>query len=110
PRAVAAVPDSPIGAAPSFEADDAIGTLARKAEAAGLDVVILTGDLDVLQLVTEHVRVFASRRGITETIVYDVDKVHERYGFEPPLVVDFKALQGDPSDNIPGVPGIGEKT
>jgi DNA polymerase-1 len=95
---------------PTFEADDVIGTLAQKAEAAGLDVIILTGDLDVLQLVTEHIRVYASRRGISETIIYDLDKVRERYGFEPPLVVDFKALQGDPSDNIPGVPGIGEKT
>ncbi len=100
----------PIVEIPTFEADDVIGTLAQQAEAAGLDVIILTGDLDVLQLVTEHVRVFASRRGISDTIIYDVDKVRERYGFEPPLVVDFKALQGDPSDNIPGVPGIGEKT
>ena len=100
----------PIIEVPTFEADDVIGTLAVKAEAAGLDVIILTGDLDTLQLVTEHVRVYASRRGISETIIYDVEKVRERYGFEPPLVVDFKALQGDPSDNIPGVPGIGEKT
>ncbi|MBV8301083.1 MAG: DNA polymerase I, partial [Candidatus Dormibacteraeota bacterium] len=100
----------PIVEVPSYEADDVIGTLARKAEAAGLDVVILTGDLDVLQLVTPHVRVFASRRGLSDTIVYDEDKVRERFGFEPPLVVDYKALQGDPSDNIPGVPGIGEKT
>ena len=95
----------PIVEVPRYEADDVIGTLAQKAEAAGLDVIILTGDLDVLQLVTEHIRVFASRRGISDTIIYDIDKVRERYGFEPPLVVDFKALQGDPSDNIPGVPG-----
>jgi DNA polymerase-1 len=100
----------PIVEIPTFEADDVIGTLARKAEGAGLDVIIVTGDLDVLQLVTEHIRVFASRRGLSDTIIYDLDKVRERYGFEPPLVVDFKALQGDPSDNIPGVPGIGEKT
>ena len=100
----------PIIEIPTFEADDVIGTLAQKAEAAELDVIILTGDLDVLQLVTEHIRVFASRRGLSDTIIYDLDKVRERYGFEPPLVVDFKALQGDPSDNIPGVPGIGEKT
>ena len=100
----------PIIEVPRYEADDVIGTLAQKGEAAELDVIILTGDLDVLQLVTEHIRVFASRRGISDTIIYDVDKVRERYGFEPPLVVDFKALQGDPSDNIPGVPGIGEKT
>ena len=76
----------PIIEVPTFEADDVIGTLAQKAEAAGLDVIILTGDLDVLQLVTEHIRVFASRRGISDTIIYDVDKVRERYGFEPPLV------------------------
>ncbi len=100
----------PIIEVPTFEADDVIGTLAVKAEAAELDVIILTGDLDTLQLVTEHIRVYASRRGISETIIYDVEKVRERYGFEPPLVVDFKALQGDASDNIPGVPGIGEKT
>jgi DNA polymerase-1 len=100
----------PIIEVPRYEADDVIGTLAQKGEAAGLDVIILTGDLDVVQLVTEHIRVFASRRGISDTIIYDVAKVRERYGFEPPLVVDFKALQGDPSDNIPGVPGIGEKT
>ncbi|MBV8195127.1 MAG: DNA polymerase I [Candidatus Dormibacteraeota bacterium] len=100
----------PMVEVPTFEADDVIGTLARRAEAAGLDVVILTGDLDVLQLVTDHVRVFASRRGLSDTIVYDVAKVRDRYGFEPPRVVDFKALQGDASDNIPGVPGIGEKT
>jgi DNA polymerase I len=109
-RDVVQVLGIPIVEVPTFEADDVIGTLARKAEAAGLDVIIVTGDLDTLQLVTEHIRVFASRRGISDIIIYDLDKVRERYGFEPPLVVDFKALQGDPSDNIPGVPGIGEKT
>ena len=100
----------PIVEVPTFEADDVIGTLSRRAVEAGLDVIVLTGDLDVLQLVNEHVVVFASRRGLSDTIVYDLDRVRERYGFEPPLVVDFKALQGDPSDNIPGIPGIGEKT
>jgi DNA polymerase-1 len=109
-REVVAALGIPIVEVPTFEADDVIGTLAHKAEERGLDVVILTGDIDVLQLVTEHVVVFASRRGITDTIVYDLEKVRERFGFEPPLVVDYKALQGDPSDNIPGVPGIGEKT
>ncbi|HXZ99312.1 MAG TPA: DNA polymerase I [Candidatus Binatia bacterium] len=95
---------------PGYEADDVIGSLSVKAVEAGLDVVVVTGDIDTLQLVNPHVRVFINRRGITETIVYDLDKVRERYGFEPPLVADFKALQGDVSDNIPGVPGIGEKT
>ncbi len=100
----------PIIEVPTFEADDVIGTLSVQGERAGLDVIIVTGDLDALQLVTEHVRVFANRRGISDTIVYDVDRVWERYGFAPPLVVDFKALRGDISDNIPGVPGIGDKT
>ena len=100
----------PIIEVPTFEADDVIGTLSIQGEKAGLDVLIVTGDLDALQLVTPHVRVFANRRGISDTIVYDVERVFERYGFSPPLVVDFKALRGDVSDNIPGVPGIGDKT
>lgn len=100
----------PIIEVPTFEADDVIGTLSVQGERAGLDVLIVTGDLDALQLVTDRVRVFANRRGISDTIVYDVEKVYERYGFAPPLVVDFKALRGDVSDNIPGVPGIGDKT
>ena len=100
----------PIIEVPTFEADDVIGTLSVQGERAGLDVIIVTGDLDALQLVTEHVRVFANRRGISDTIVYDVDRVFERYGFAPPLVVDFKSLRGDITDNIPGVPGIGDKT
>ncbi len=100
----------PIIEVPTFEADDVIGTLSVQGERAGLDVLIVTGDLDALQLVTDHVRVFANRRGISDTIVYDVDRVFERYGFAPPLVVDFKSLRGDVTDNIPGVPGIGDKT
>ena len=109
-RAVVDVLGIPTCEVPGYEADDVIGTLSLRAEEAGYDVLILTGDLDALQLVTEHTHVYATRRGITDTIVYDLDRVRERYGFEPPLVVDFKALQGDVSDNIPGVPGIGEKT
>jgi DNA polymerase-1 len=109
-REVVTAMNIPIVEVPGFEADDVIGTLARKGEEAGYDVLILTGDLDALQLVTPHVRVYATRRGITDTVVYDVDKVFERYGFDPPKVVDFKALRGDASDNIPGVPGIGDKT
>jgi DNA polymerase-1 len=100
----------PIIEVPTFEADDVIGSLSVQGEQAGLDVIIVTGDLDALQLVTDRVRVFANRRGISDTIVYDVEKVYERYGFAPRLVVDFKALRGDVSDNIPGVPGIGDKT
>ena len=95
---------------PTYEADDVIGSLSVKAVAAGLDVIIVTGDIDTLQLVNPHVRVFINRRGISDTVVYDVNAVRERFGFEPPLVADYKALQGDPSDNIPGIPGVGEKT
>jgi DNA polymerase-1 len=100
----------PIVTIDGFEADDVIGSLSVKAVEAGVDVVILTGDIDTLQLVNDHVRVFINRRGITDTIVYDVAAVHERFGFDPPLVADYKALQGDATDNIPGVPGIGTKT
>jgi len=95
---------------PTYEADDVIGSLSVRAVAAGLDVIIVTGDIDTLQLVNPHVRVFINRRGISDTVVYDVNAVRERFGFEPPLVADYKALQGDPSDNIPGIPGVGEKT
>ena len=100
----------PVVEVPGFEADDVIGSLCVLAVAAGLDVVIVTGDIDALQLVNPNVRVFINRRGITDTTVYDVDAVVERFGFDPPLVVDYKALQGDASDNIPGVPGVGSKT
>jgi DNA polymerase-1 len=95
---------------PTYEADDVIGSLSVKAVAAGLDVIIVTGDIDALQLVNPHVRVLINRRGISDTVVYDVDAVRRRFGFEPPLLTDYKALQGDASDNIPGVPGVGEKT
>jgi DNA polymerase-1 len=100
----------PIYEVEGYEADDVIGTLARQAEQQGLHTTILTGDLDALQLVTPHVDVLTSRRGVSETILYDEARVRERYGFDPPRVADLKALAGDVSDNIPGVPGIGEKT
>ena len=94
-----------------FEADDIIGTLARQATERGMDTVIVTGDTDLTQLVNPHVRLrYQSFRGRSDTSVYDVAKVRERYGLEPPQIVDFKALTGDTSDNIPGVPGVGDKT
>ncbi|MHB8991355.1 MAG: 5'-3' exonuclease, partial [Chloroflexota bacterium] len=93
-----------------FEADDLLGTLAKQARERGVEVVIVTGDTDALQLVAPGVSVLTSRRGFTDTVLYDVEGVRERYGVEPPQLVDLKALKGDPSDNIPGVPGIGEKT
>ncbi len=93
-----------------YEADDVIATMARQAASQGLDVVIVSGDLDTLQLVDGRVRVMMTSRGITDTVVYDEVKVRERFGFEPQRLPDYKSLRGDPSDNIPGVPGIGEKT
>jgi len=100
----------PIYGIEGFEADDLIGTLSRLAEERGHSVTIVSGDLDCLQLVTESVEALVPRRGITDTFVYGPDQVRQRYGFEPPQLIDFKALRGDTSDNIPGVPGVGDKT
>jgi len=98
-----------------FEADDIIGTIAkiapRKRVHPPLESIILTGDLDALQLVNKNTKVNALRKGVKDTILYDEEKVKERYeGLVPDQLVDYKALRGDPSDNIPGVTGIGEKT
>ncbi|HEX8730769.1 MAG TPA: DNA polymerase I [Ktedonobacterales bacterium] len=101
----------PIYEAAGFEADDVLGTLAAQATAQDADTVIATGDLDTLQLINDHVRVtFARspRRGDFD--YYDEEAVRQRYGFAPPRIVDYKALVGDTSDNIPGVAGIGQKT
>jgi len=100
----------PIHGIAGFEADDVIGTLSRIAEERGHAVTIVSGDLDCLQLVSESVEALVPRRGITDTFVYGPDQVRQRYGFEPPQLIDFKALRGDTSDNIPGVPGVGDKT
>ena len=100
----------PVYSLEGFEADDLLGTLSLQAEGKGLDVVILTGDMDALQLVSPKTRVLTSRRGFSDVVMFDVDAVRERYGFNPPQIPDFKALRGDTSDNIPGVPGIGDKT
>ena len=95
---------------PGYEADDVIATLAGRAREQGIDVMIVTGDRDTFQLVEDGVRVMATSRGITETKVYDREAVIERYGIPPELIPDFYGLKGDTSDNIPGVPGIGDKT
>jgi DNA polymerase-1 len=101
----------PVYSHPGFEADDVVGTIVREVGArSDLETIIATGDMDTLQLVAPRVRVFTLRKGITDTVIYDEEAVHERYGFGPERVVDFKALRGDPSDNIPGIKGIGEKT
>jgi DNA polymerase I len=93
-----------------YEADDVIAALTRQAREEGLEVMVVTGDRDAYQLVGEGVRVMSTSRGITETKIYDTDAVLERYGVPPELITDLMGLRGDTSDNIPGVPGIGEKT
>ncbi len=95
-----------------YEADDVIATLAEQARGAGVPVTILTSDRDVFQLIDEQglVQVMATARGITETKLYDRQAVIDRYGLPPELIPDFYGLKGDTSDNIPGIPGIGEKT
>jgi DNA polymerase-1 len=93
-----------------YEADDVIASLARRAREEEIPVMVVTGDRDAYQLVGDGIRVMSTSRGITETKVYDRDAVIERYGVPPELVTDLMGLRGDTSDNIPGVPGIGEKT
>ena len=100
----------PVVMVPGFEADDVLGTLARQAKAAGCQTVILSGDMDLLQLVDETTVVQGSRRGSNEPVIYDIAAVRERFGFDPVRIIDYKALRGDSSDNISGVPGIGEKS
>jgi DNA polymerase-1 len=93
-----------------FEADDVIAALSEQAKERGIPVMIVTGDRDAYQLVGEGVRVMSTSRGITDTKVYDRQAVIDRYGIGPELIPDFIGLKGDTSDNIPGVPGIGDKT
>jgi len=102
----------PIFEKAGFEADDLIGALAEQAKTEkDLQVVIMTGDLDTLQLVEgDKVVVFTLRKGMTDTMIYNEKEVVARYGLNPNQVIDYKGLKGDPSDNIPGVPGIGDKT
>src|SRR4051794_16053453 len=93
-----------------WEADDVIATLVRKAREADIPVMVVSGDRDVYQVVTDGVRVMTTSRGVTDTKIYDREGVVERYGVPPELVPDLIGLKGDTSDNIPGVPGIGDKT
>ena len=94
-----------------YEADDVIGTIAKNLEKKkDAETIVVTGDMDTLQLVRPRLRVWAMRKGISDTVTYDEAAVKERYGFPPEKLVDFKGLKGDPSDNIPGVKGIGDKT
>jgi DNA polymerase-1 len=93
-----------------YEADDVIASLVKQAREEGIEVMVVTGDRDAYQLVDEGVRVMSTSRGITETKIYDREAVEERYGVPPELITDLMGLRGDTSDNIPGVPGVGEKT
>lgn len=93
-----------------FEADDIIGTLATKAAAAGHEVIVVTGDRDALQLIGDRIDVMITKKGITEMQIFDAPAFREKYGIDPIRLIDLKGLMGDASDNIPGVPGVGEKT
>lgn len=97
---------------PGYEADDLLGTVAKRSEAKGLDVLVVSGDRDLLQIVTDKIRVCIpkTKRGTTEYEMYYTKDVQEKYGLLPLQIIELKALMGDSSDNIPGVPGIGEKT
>ncbi len=101
----------PVYEMPGYEADDVIGTIARQLDShEDLETTIVTVDLDMLQLVTPRVRLMTTRSGVENTIMYDVARIDERFGLRPDQMIDYKALKGDPTDNIPGVPGVGEKT
>ncbi len=93
-----------------FEADDCVGTIAKQAGAQGIEVIIVTGDNDALQLVDDHIKVFSIRKGLKDLVLYDVPAVVAKYEFGPSQLPDYKGLAGDSSDNIPGVSGIGAKT
>lgn len=100
----------PIYEKQGFEADDVIGTIVQKTKGKKIKKVIITGDLDALQLVDQRTFVYTPQTGIKEMTVYDRAAVKKRYGLEPEQINDFKGLKGDPSDNVPGVAGIGQKT
>ncbi len=100
----------PIVEVDGWEGDDILGTLAKHGEDAGMQVLLVTGDRDAFQLVTDSVKVVTTRKGVTDIVVYGPAEVLERYGVTPAQVPDYLGLKGDTSDNIPGVPGVGEKT
>ncbi len=100
----------PVYSAAGYEADDVIGTLAEQAEAAGIETYLVTLDTDFVQLIRPGVSLYMMRPYQRDMVTYDVAKAKERYQFDPPLMRDFKALRGDHSDNIPGIPGVGDGT
>src|SRR5512139_1154108 len=95
--------------AESYEADDILGTLAKRAARDDIEAIIVTGDSDAFQLIEPNIKVFTSGRMYQDTVLYDEASIRERYGLTPQQLIDFKALKGDTSDNVPGVKGIGEK-
>ena len=110
-RQVVAALRIPVYEMAGFEADDVIGTITRDLDArGGIDTTIVTGDLDMLQIVSDHTRLMTTRQGVDSTIYYDPAKIWERFELRPDQMIDYKALKGDPTDNIPGIPGVGEKT
>lgn len=109
-RRILAVHRIPVIEMEGQEADDVIATLARQAEEAGEQTIVVTGDLDLLQIVDDRTTVLTTRRGITELGRYDPAAVRERFGLDPAQLPDYRGLKGDPSDNLPGIPGVGEKT
>lgn len=100
----------PIFGKKGYEADDIIGTITEKLKHKNIQIIIVTGDLDTLQLINDKIFVYTLRRGLQDRVIYNREKVLERFQLEPEQLVDWKALKGDPSDNVPGVPSIGEKT
>jgi DNA polymerase-1 len=102
----------PIAEKSGYEADDLLATFARKTEKLhpDVEVIVVTGDLDTLQMVNDQTKVFALRRGMSDSVLYDEKAIFERYGLRPDQMNDYKGLRGDPSDNLPGVKGVGEKT
>ncbi len=100
----------PILEVQGYEADDVIGTVVKKADQAGIHAYIVTGDRDSLQLITDTTNVLLTRKGVSETELYDRSHLREVYGLEPKQIIDLKGLMGDASDNIPGIKGVGEKT
>jgi DNA polymerase-1 len=109
-REVVAALRIPVYEMEGYEADDVIGTITRQMDAEGVETTVVTGDLDMLQIVTEHTRLMTTRQGVDATVFYTPDKIRERFDLRPDQMIDYKALKGDPTDNIPGIPGVGEKT
>ncbi len=109
-RQVVAALRIPVYEMAGYEADDVIGTITRDLDTRGIETTVVTGDLDMLQIVTDHTRLMTTRQGVDSTVYYDPARIWERFELRPDQMIDYKALKGDPTDNIPGIPGVGEKT